>query len=390
MLLLGSLLAATPPGAPQGEQPKQPLDEVVRHFAEKEVEYATAHRLYDYELSVRVQEVDSAGNVVGEFEQVGQVYLDPSDRRRMRLEENPRIDLTKLEISRLELGEFDFIPLFIDLSPEQLPNYDVTYLTTERLDEVDTFLFRLQPNRPVRPGETMFEGIVWVDAHKLDIVRLHGRWLPVHSTGALKEYFRRVEVFREPVDGFLFPTYVRADDVLEVRDFPLNARLVVRFRNHKRRGGAASIPGGAVGKPTAQLPPTDQSQVCDGSRIRIPDASVGAVVVAEVVEVGPAPGSWSGIAPAPQRVRYKVVEVLKGRFVEENIEVTHYVVHNSLTADTSTPQLSPKIFFPGNRLILFLGGLGKSWTLSDENCGVLLANSENIAMVRGLLSAQSQ
>jgi len=28
---------------------------------------------------------------------------------------------------------------------------------------------------------------------------------------------------------------VRADDVLEVRDFPLNARLVVRFRNHKKR-----------------------------------------------------------------------------------------------------------------------------------------------------------
>jgi hypothetical protein len=230
-----ALLLSGAPAVPQGEQPKQPLDEVVRHFAQKEAEYATAHRFYDYELSVRVQEVDGEGNVVGEFEQVGEVHLDASGRRRLRLEGNPRIDLTKLEISRLELGELEFIPLFIDLSAEQLPNYDVTYLTSERVDEVDTFLFRLQPSRPVRPGETLFEGIVWVDAGKLDIVRLHGRWLPVRSMGALKEYFRRVEVFREPVDGYLFPTFVRADDVLAVRDFPLNARLVVRFRNHKRR-----------------------------------------------------------------------------------------------------------------------------------------------------------
>jgi hypothetical protein len=229
-----ALLLLSPPAAPQGEAPKQPLDEVVRHFAEKEVEYATAHRLYDYELSVRVQEVDGQGGVVGEFEQIGQVYLDPSGRRRMRLEGNPRIDLTKLDIARLELGELEFIPLFIDLSPQELEKYEITYLTSERVDEVDTFLFRLQP-RPVRPGELLFEGIVWVDARKLDIVRLHGRWLPVKATGALKEYFRRVEVFREPVDDYLFPTFARADDVLEVRDFPLNARLVVRFRNHQKR-----------------------------------------------------------------------------------------------------------------------------------------------------------
>ncbi len=232
------LLLASQPAAPQGEPPKQPLDEIVRHFAQKEAEYAAAHRLYDYELSVRVQEIDGEGSVVGEFEQVGAVYLDASGRRRMRPEGNPRVDLTKLELARLELGELEFIPLFIDLSPEELEKYVVTYLTTERVDEVDTFLFRLQPNRPVRPGEILYEGIVWVDARKLDIVRLHGRWLPVRSIGGLKEYFRRVEVFREPVDDYLFPTFVRADDVLTVRDFPLNARLVVRFRNHQRRGSA--------------------------------------------------------------------------------------------------------------------------------------------------------
>jgi len=230
-------LAATP----QGKQPTQPLDEIVRHFAEKEGEYAAAHGLYNYELSIRIQELSEDGETLGEFSQSSAVDLDPSGRRRQRLLENPHNDLTKLEISRIELDDLNFIPLFI-LTPEQIPDYNVTYLTTERIDEVDTYLFHLEPNHPARPNERLFEGIIWVDARKLDIVRAHGRALPSRSSGALKEYFRRVEVFREPVDGNLFPTYVRADDVLSVRDVPLKARLVVRFRNHTRAGSPAPSP----------------------------------------------------------------------------------------------------------------------------------------------------
>jgi hypothetical protein len=36
LFLLLLLLLSAPPAAPQGRQPAQPLDEIVRHFAEKE------------------------------------------------------------------------------------------------------------------------------------------------------------------------------------------------------------------------------------------------------------------------------------------------------------------------------------------------------------------
>ena len=241
LLSLGLVLLVASAARPQGKQPTQPLDEIVRHFAEKEDEYAAAHGRYNYELSIRVQELSEDGETLGEFTQSSAVDLDPSGRRRQRLLENPHNDLTKLEISRIELDELNFIPLFI-LTPEQIPEYNVTYLTTERLDEVDTYLFHLEPNHPAHANDRLFEGIVWVDARKLDIVRAHGRVLPARPSGALKEYFRRVEVFREPVDGNLFPTYVRADDVLSVRDVPLKARLVVRFRNHTRASNPAPSP----------------------------------------------------------------------------------------------------------------------------------------------------
>ena len=239
-------LPGRPQGEPfglrlQGEAPKQPLEEIVRHFAGKEEEYARAHGLYRYQLTIRVQEVDEDGQVAGEFEQVAEVGFDASGRRRATLAENPRTDLSKLGLTRVELDDLEFIPLFI-LSPAQIPDYDVTYLTRERVDEVDTYLFRVEPNRPVRPGERFFEGIVWVDADKLDIVRVHGRSLPARSGGAFRGYFQRVEVFREPVDEFLFPTYVRAEDVLSARDHPLKLRLIVRFSNHQRVPQPAPAP----------------------------------------------------------------------------------------------------------------------------------------------------
>jgi hypothetical protein len=188
-------------------------------------------------LSIRLQELSEDGE---------RWASSPVERRSTStpaapppgLLENPHNDLTSSK-SPHRARRAELHPA-LHSDPEQIPDYNVTYLTTERIDEVDTYLFHLEPNHPARPNERLFEGIIWVDARKLDIVRAHGRALPSHSSGALKEYFRRVEVFREPVDGYLFPTYVRADDVLSVRDVPLKARLVVRFRNHTRAANSGT------------------------------------------------------------------------------------------------------------------------------------------------------
>jgi hypothetical protein len=78
------------------------------------------------------------------------------------------------------------------------------------------------------------------------------------------------------------------------------------------------------------------------------------VVIAEVVEVNPSPGFWSGFLASVQHVKYKVVEVLKGEVQSKEIDAGHYVVKNSVTADKEKARLSPELFKPGNRLILIL------------------------------------
>jgi hypothetical protein len=219
-------------GLPQSQEPKLPLDDIVRHFAEKESVYAAAHAHYHYHLNVKVQEIDEDGSVVGEFEEAGEV-VGAGGHRRLQLTGNPHVDLHYLDIRQVDLTDLEFVPLFI-LSPDEISKYKITYVSQERVDEVNTYLFRLEPNEVPRFPETLFEGIVWVDAHKLDVVRALGRLVPTRDTGVFNGYFRRLELYRQPVDDYLFTTFIRADDVISVRERPTRARLILRFSDYQR------------------------------------------------------------------------------------------------------------------------------------------------------------
>jgi hypothetical protein len=131
------------------------------------------------------------------------------------------------------------------------------------------------------------------------------------------------------------------------------------------------------------------------------------VVVAEVIEVQLSPGAWSGVFAWVQHVRYKVVEVLKGSADNEGevksgeIDVGHYLVFNSLTADKEQARLSPKLFKPGNRLLLMLSqeeGHGcrlriPHWDIAtfcspNENYGAMLADPKLVDKVRRATAAK--
>ncbi|MFQ5817498.1 MAG: hypothetical protein ACE5H2_06020 [Terriglobia bacterium] len=216
---------AAPPPLPR------PLEEIVQRFAEKEVEYARAHARYAYRLSIKLQELDGAGSVLGEFTEVLEVSLSPTGRRIGRIVEGPTSSLQHLPITRVELFDLSEVPLFT-VRPEDLSLYRFNYVGTQRIDEVDTFVFQAIPTTLPR-GKILFEGLLWVDADKLDIVKLFGRSVPARRGGVLKDYFQRVEVYREPVDDHLFPTFIQGDDILRVVDETLRARLILRFFDHQ-------------------------------------------------------------------------------------------------------------------------------------------------------------
>jgi hypothetical protein len=123
------------------------------------------------------------------------------------------------------------------------------------------------------------------------------------------------------------------------------------------------------------LPPT-QSEKEKWQKLA---SNVNLVLVAEVTEVGPTPGFWSGYLAASQRVRFKVVKVLKGDLNAGEVEVEYYLVKNDDLVDHELPRLSPVIFKAGNQLILFLktGRNAKPATFAaDENRGTATADAD--------------
>lgn len=230
-LLAGVSLAPAQQAPPPPELPR-PAEEIIRHLAQKEAEYAQAHAQYTYRLSIRLQEMDGEGNVLGEFSEALAVSLSPTGRRVDRVVEGPQSSLQHLGITRVELFDLSDVPLFT-VRPEDVSLYRFDYVGRERIDEVDTFIFRATPTSQPH-DKSLFEGLLWVDADKLDVVKAFGRSVPARRAGVLKNYFQRVEIYRQPVDDYLFPVFIQAEDVLRVVDQTLRARMILRFTDHQR------------------------------------------------------------------------------------------------------------------------------------------------------------
>jgi hypothetical protein len=129
------------------------------------------------------------------------------------------------------------------------------------------------------------------------------------------------------------------------------------------------------------------------------------VVVAEIVEVKPALGVWSGLFMVVQRVHYEVRDVLKGEMRGQNIDVGYYIVANSSTADAKEARLSPKIFKKNAKAILFLTSdpgegyisssnqsdgqdLSNSYLALDSRCGLVPADAETVNYVKQNISSK--
>jgi len=117
-------------------------------------------------------------------------------------------------------------------------------------------------------------------------------------------------------------------------------------------------------------------------RLREQAAKADLIVIAEVVEVGESPGFWGGGYLLPkQSVTYRQVGVLKGSLSHSQFEVGFYITSVSSRVDKDRPMLSPEIFAPGKKHVLFLNSAvedtsNKVPTMTEEGKVVLKDASE--------------
>jgi hypothetical protein len=135
--------------------------------------------------------------------------------------------------------------------------YQVDYLGTERIDEIDCYSFSVKPKQMAK-GERYFEGQIWVDQLDLQIVKTYGKGVGVQKKSD-DHQFPRFETYRQQIDGkYWFPTYTRADDVLHFKTGDQRIRMVIRYEDYKQFKSDVDIKFGGIVDETTGVETTEK------------------------------------------------------------------------------------------------------------------------------------
>jgi hypothetical protein len=236
--------------------PSLPVEEIIRRFSQKEDEYLKSRPNYGFRKSVRIQEFGPDGGLVGEFLRVTQYQKLADGRVAVMPIEKPQSTLQGVYLAPEDLDALDRIPAY-PLTSGQLAKYELKFIGRELVDEVDCYIFQVKP-KVVERAKAYFEGVVWVDAQYLEVVKTYGKWVTDQgdTRGIAQLPFSLFETYRENVDGkYWFPNYLRSDDTLHTKEGDIPVRLVIKWTDFKPAGAAQSVP------PAAPSPSSSPSSV---------------------------------------------------------------------------------------------------------------------------------
>jgi hypothetical protein len=226
--------------------PSLPVEEIIWRFSQKEDEYLKSRPNYGFRKSVRIQEFGPDGGLVGEFLRVTQYQKMADGRVAVMPIEKPQSTLQGVYLAPEDLDALDRIPAY-PLTSGQLAKYELKFIGRELVDEVDCYIFQVKP-KVVERAKAYFEGVVWVDAQYLEVVKTYGKWVTDQGDmrGVAQLPFSLFETYRENVDGkYWFPNYLRSDDTLHTKEGDIPVRLVIKWTDFKPAGAAQSVPTAA-------------------------------------------------------------------------------------------------------------------------------------------------
>jgi hypothetical protein len=175
--------------------------------------------------------------VDGQSHEVTTVSYDAKGRRQESVTFAEQSTLRGISLSAEDMDDIRVFMPFI-LSSDELPEYNVTYAGQQHVDDLDTYVFHVEPKNEEK-NKRYFQGRVWVDSQDMQIVKLCGKSVPEvivrkRKKGQTQDLRPTFVTYRQPVDGNWFPAFVKVDDTLMFLSGSVHVREIVKFTNYKR------------------------------------------------------------------------------------------------------------------------------------------------------------
>jgi len=241
------------PTPPAGLTPEQ----IIQKFAARETEFKHARDNYTFQQMVKVDTINDDNNKVdGEYQQVTDITFSPDGRREEHVVFAPQNTLQRVMMSPADMQDIEHRLPFI-LTTEDLPEYDITYLGRQHVDDLDTYVFSAGPKTIVK-NHRYFQGKVWVDVQDFQIVLVNGKNVPDDTRRGHEDLSPPFTTYYEQVDGkYWFPTYTKAEGTLHFAaqqgalSQDVHMRSIVKYTDYKQFHATSTIvsSSGAIAEP---------------------------------------------------------------------------------------------------------------------------------------------
>lgn len=234
--------------------PSLPPIEIIQAFSKKEELYQTMRPQFAYRKTIHIQEFGPDGRPSGEYTATYDAARTPDGKFYEKAVSAPMSSLQYLSFEPEDAQALTRIPQY-PVTASQLSKYDVKYLNTEKIDEIDCYIFQVSP-KTLERQHPLFDGIIWVDQKYLEVVKTYGKW--VTDLGPIQPAtlaFGIFETYRENVEGkYWFPDYSRADGTYKMKDRDLPIRVTIKWTDFKPFAAESAGPHPPGSPPSAPAP----------------------------------------------------------------------------------------------------------------------------------------
>jgi hypothetical protein len=212
--------------------------EIIQKFTAREEVFRQASLNYSHHEDITVQELDGT-SVTGTFRLVQDVGFNGKGERIENVTFAPQSELRQLSLGRDDWDDIRTrVGFFMTGSDAQ--RYNFLYIGMQHIDEIEAYVFDVAP-KAIEKGQRYFQGRIWVDKLDFTMVKSCGKSVPETIAGGGKKKKNMEEnlspkfvTYREQIDGYWFPTYIRSDDTLHFRFGDIQMREIIKLTAYKR------------------------------------------------------------------------------------------------------------------------------------------------------------